>query len=728
MADEDELYEIRTLVDGTGDIRGQIKRLAPRAQAKGLEQAELSLVFEMIFDSRISSTQKEIIIQDIMFPMPDYNLPPEYISQILSSIGMPEVYYKKGKQHKLKRLAPSVQVSLLTWMIQILPHFGTGSFDQLRRSLPILFGLLTFEYLRPCIAFLIILSTIAVDTKTHRKNVFKPWHMQFAIDLHLRFPQDNSLKILIRIILKSTPELLNLIPKANQSAINSIRSDPFPFVNDDFSKKYRQILRGSNLNNDAYVLDTFISEVKRDILSDKRRKIANTRLPKNGFFDTIRGSDKNLSNSFLDSLSKMVEHFENIHMMYPTSVFSILSSSSERTKSVYIALMLSVSSSSHPYYKKLRAALEYHVFDLNEQLPAYSFSQFLKFSKYGIGIYFKDTIQDFVLRKVNGNDPLKLFSTQCQVMCLVTHNSPKFQLCLESLMVNLRSIMLHYRSHMDSAVASFMELVEKLLAQNSADVSNNIALFEIVKSLTDFCFHAMSEGLEEYLLSTLTAFMSTVGRLKTVPWTKSEHNLNFLLPPPALTYKLLVSQSPILVSEICGYLAFLKNIAGEFFDEATLEQRNSYVMDALNFLWRDLAFKKEMNTFNNGMLLHDAYLQQLSGLNYFSYLDLIQLKSVGGLLLNPAFTYLSAELVWRMEDAHLDIGVRHPGPISESSITNIQKESAGAWLPMDYHQVRTSILNSLDEAGLSGICDLLFTSLKALANQRSKSSQSTEST
>lgn len=202
-------------------------------------------------------------------------------------------------------------------------------------------------------------------------------------------------------------------------------------------------------------------------------------------------------------------------------------------------------------------------------------------------------------------------------------------------------------------------------------------------------------------------------------------NTGCMVPPPSLMFKLVVSTNPLIVSEALGYIACIKKLKLLDNNSSKIAWKNAYVMDSINFLWREMAFKYEKGTINMGMYLHPHYLQRLNGLDFFSNSSLILTRSVGGIVQNPAFAYLCAEIVWKLEDMDPNITTRHPGPISEASVASLQQDSDVTWLQVSYQDLRVSLLNHLDAMGFHGLADLLFTSLKPLVNQRTRNEDMT---
>lgn len=194
-----------------------------------------------------------------------------------------------------------------------------------------------------------------------------------------------------------------------------------------------------------------------------------------------------------------------------------------------------------------------------------------------------------------------------------------------------------------------------------------------------------------------------------------------VLLPPSLAYKLLFSTNPVVVSEFCGHLAHIK--PHRYPPTHTHYQiiQNSYIMDALNFLWRNKAFLQD--NVSTGFLLPPDLAPKISTLSTFSFANLVKMSNVGNIFHNPAFALLSADIIWKLEDANDDLTVRHAGPLTEGSVLMLLHDQNLKWLGLSYETARLQVLRQLDTRGFTGLADLLFTSLKTLKGKRTDESE-----
>ena len=77
------------------------------------------------------------------------------------------------------------------------------------------------------------------------------------------------------------------------------------------------------------------------------------------------------------------------------------------------------------------------------------------------------------------------------------------------------------------------------------------------------------------------------------------------------------------------------------------------------------------------------------------------------------------KIIWDIEDNHNGINTRHEGPISRESLIRLRNNSDKIWLSLSFDELKLSILQNLEIKKFNGIADLLFNSLKSLADKRS---------
>lgn len=706
-----------SIVVGGPDGLVSLRQLLKIASNDGLSLEELELTSNLIYDSNIAASSKNTLISECLIPRGDYLLPSGMVSRILAAVGAPEVYYKNGKQHKLKRLAVACQQRLLQWLISMLPFFGRDAFRILKRQIPILFGLLSYEFSRPYICSLIVLATSGPDAipKLPAAPLIRPWHVQLVLDLYHQFPQDSSLKSLLAYfkMRNLTLKLQLKVPGLSSADASGISGYPNPLLNAESLAKFESLPLFSEVNEVNSQITRLFESLDSPL--SKKRKILGPS------FDLV-SSSKPTSVLILaiNSVSSLVSQLENINLTNPSSVLRISTGGGNKFRALYLALHLLVATDNDQTLKKLEYAMRYHIFDDGEHNSLLVFSQLLEFARYqGLLRLIEPSVQ-YINSDPRSGVPLHLKK-----------------------LIRLLRYLPWEKSVIVSAVSRIIEQLESSKANELNELTNSFFLeiaFLIAKSnlssqLTDTSSEFLSGLLEILLrlygfaeekwrifsLGTKLKFLSVLKAVKAIPTDIPWSAAGQLVPPPTLMYQLFVSTNPLVVSEAMGFIAFLKKISLPDGETRALALRNAYVMDSINFVWQELALKKEPATFSQGMLLDDEFLQRVGALNFFSYSSIIQLKTVGGLIQNPSWLYICAELVWMLEDKAEGITTRHPGPISEDSVAQARQDPDNVWLSMSYYDIKISLINSLDQLGYSGLCDLLFSSLKSLANKRSHS-------
>lgn len=716
MRSPDHLLDLLEDIEAGGsEINVSLRQILKLSVSSGLLPTELRSVLDLILDSQLSMSHKNILISDCLVPRGNYLLPPDIILRVLSVVGTPEVFYKNGKQQKLKRLPTSCQQRLLEWLICALPLFGRPLFRYLKRHLSMLFGLLSFEFLRPYISTLIVIASSGPDAlpKLSQGYLIRPWNVKLVADMCLQFPSDPSLKALIAYFrLRNRTPSVNKLASMDTSGIfnypNSALHSSLIAKSETLTSEY-----GTSLWNEVSDVDSQIQRVFESLDNQRKRRKA---LQHQDLIPlSSPGAIQILS---INSVSSLIAHFENISLTNPSSVLSVTSSGNNRFRCLYLALYLMTVGRDDQTFKKLDYAIRYHIFNMGDRNSLLVYSQLLEFAKFqGLKCYTTSCIQF-----VNSDEPNTIDSVRKQIR-LFRYIPWEKSILISALVKTLTRLKDVY-----SLKDEWFRLVGLLYSELAFIVQKWSAVFvasndyqEYLECLLDAITHIFS-FTEVYWgklhLFSKIRFLSFLAAVKTckvdLPWSTAGH----LVPPPTLMYQLIVSTNPLILSEALGYLVFLKSVQLPDGEEIKKRLRSLYIMDSLNFVWREMALNKDIGTFSQGMLLDDEFLQKVAGLNFFSYSNLLQLKTVGGLVQNPSLAYTCAELVWMLEDKTEGITTRHPGPISEDSVAQLRHELDNTWLSMSYYDIKASLLNSLDSLGYTGLCDLLFGSLKPLANKR----------
>ncbi|KAM9905376.1 hypothetical protein OXX69_007195 [Metschnikowia pulcherrima] len=733
MATPTELRDlIDNLIDPAFDTDQTLAEIETRANADGVSLADLSSLISLVFEPLVSSMVRNRLLSKCLIPRGDYFVPVEIILRVLAAIGAPEVYYSKGKQHKSKRFSLPTQQKILQWTINILPFFGPDLLKTLQRSLPILFGLLSYEFSRPYISTLIIVATSRhkrtqektvspyKDLGSFQKGPLRTWHMQLVADLSERFPMDPSLKALMLHISRSSSsrDFYQLFGKHHSFSFT--RSSGFIAVPEDsFSAilRLKDGLHKDGLSKEILGLHQDLSQIYKDFeRSPKKRRLDLQASLENDPFNSM-SSERKVPISSIDSVPSLISNLENISFINPSSVFAQKPSLNHRFRCLYASLILLNSSSSHVFFKKISSALQHHIL-LQDTSDAYRDFSVDSFGKYGTVRHFRSELESFLMAPESASEKrLLVFENQLCYMPYYHLTSGKCIItALNRLLSCVNDLLAQKRTNANTLIPRLFirltVLIRKLGQENEAG--------EVLTSITPLIFHMIDKNWVRLDLTSKLSFLAFMNSTIAFATKKldSWQNVACLIPPPSLVFRLVVSVNPIVVSETLGYIAMIKKLRLSESDALKSSLKNAYVMDSINFVWRDMAFKHEKRTINQGMYLHPQFIQRMSGLDFFSNSELISIKSVGGIVQNPSFAYLCAELIWKLEDMEAEISTRHPGPISEQSVARMNEDADVIWLNMNYQELKVSLLNSLDVMGFHGIADLLFTSLKPLVNQR----------
>ncbi|OVF08616.1 hypothetical protein A9F13_07g00649 [Clavispora lusitaniae] len=708
--------------DGSHATR-TISELAEIASSEGLSRDNFNSLIDLVFDHTLGATQRLNLIRSCLVPKQDFLLDPSLINRIVSAVGTPEIYYKNGKQHKSKRLPIASQQALLEWLICALHLFGTAVFRHLRRSLPLLFGLLSYEFSRPYLSVLIVVAVHETEPFVGSKHSpIRSWHVHLVADLADKFPFDSSLQMLLAFFRKHIPGLdYATLFKDRQLVRLEQNFDMLNYPNPDIRRLLEWKPDEDNLvSAQMKQVELHLKRVfaRFEQQSAKKKKVGSE--PDN--FDALEWSSSSVSIATVDSLRSLVSNFENITMSSITSVLSVSSLPNEHLRCMFLALSLIDQESDNHRIKKLEYAIKYHVLSDKPQKSHLALSQLANFAHYGGLKSLSAPLLEYS-RHIAQSPNEYVVSVQIQLLELLPPTRNIID-AFSSTITNLDAVQESVSKSKASLLARqfFIKLARCIFKWNvlysTSDLCSEFPV--MVVDILSQVFAFVQKRWMSFQLGAQFAFLDIFTALKSVDaedirtWQKA----SALIPPPVLMYQLLVSTNPYVLSESLGYLAFLKKVTFE--DESALQLRNSYVVDAINFLWKEAAFNKEAETLNWGMMLDSGFIEKISAHNYFGYSDQIRLRTVGGLVQNPSLAYMCAELVWMLEDQQQDINIRHPGPLAEETVKQLHQDEEVTWLPLSYHDIRVTLLNNLDRRGFHGMCDLLFSSLKSLAGRRGR--------
>ncbi|KAH7166126.1 Mis6-domain-containing protein [Dactylonectria macrodidyma] len=290
-------------------------------------------------------------------------------------------------------------------------------------------------------------------------------------------------------------------------------------------------------------------------------------------------------------------------------------------------------------------------------------------------------------------------------------NTPASQLALLSL---YRNLLLHWTSILQSndnvpesatgIVAALIKHVNPLcltLAQTSPTVSTRSAILEFYEQNVRLVSHDI---LKQYI------------RIE--------------LPPPALVYILLFSNSLALVSRMCNVLACYRKgfdvamqtkarynkssrIDDATYNRAYVDLYNGFLMDICNCFWRGRAFTNN-DTNALGCMVPRSLVPTLN--TYVSSVDkTFSLDSIFDLSYSPVLCLQSIRVVRELEDTEMEknraIRTRHAGPVTQTSLSRLVSSGGMTLTWKDY---RVNVLATLSANELSGITELLKNTMKVV--------------
>lgn len=719
--------KIAQLSAGSDDSQLAARQLAEIA-SNGLKKTEFDTLFLAILDHAIPTNTRNYVIKHALIPADTYRISHYVLYRVVGSVGTTEIYSKLGKLQKLKVVSTSTQQALLEWLLCLLHLFEEDAYVKLHRMLPMLMNLLSFEFLRLHISNLIFIAI--VNTKSSAVHAFKPWHVKLVADLHRKFPLDQGLRCLLVLFCLLHPGLDLAEYGVLSAELGSIDPKTFRYPNIDFLERLRDIQLEKSAENVALNLShyrNFASVIR------KRRRTAKS-VPVLDL-DMIEVSANNKSTSINDITSpyQLVNDLERIRYINVNGLFKPLSiaSPSEKFKKLFLVLQGLLGNSEA--LRKLEYYVRLSLLDDNLSLADLDelCDQVRAFLMFSSGKVHLDLVNDFIKGNLltRAHDAsstehiqkhrimvqiLKLFRflsipeptefKNCVIDRFLSHFSelPKTQAQrerYETLTVSFLSEMANVFSIWYKTYAEEDERLLGILNLSLPDIFAHCALY-----LSQFTVKM------KLLLFQLFKFLMAISDVQLNKLKPAA-----LLPPPALFYGLLTTLNPFIVSELCGYLAHIKK-GYNFVPEGLVYHlmRNAYVMDTLNFLWRDKAFSHDSGS-AKGLMLHEDLIHKLGTLSMFNYSGVISVQTAGNFFHNPCFLLISGEIVWRMEDENEATTTRLEGPVTEESVHRVN----GQWLRLLYDEVKLQVLRRLDQKYL-GLGDLLFSLLKTLAGSRGK--------
>ncbi|KAK6202842.1 uncharacterized protein RJT21DRAFT_118915 [Scheffersomyces amazonensis] len=646
-------------------------------QADGLNADDVSDLLQAILNSgpskSLSSSEKRYVIKHILIPHDTCELNIELIYSILGQIGI-----NSGTSKKSKSISQTLQLLLLQWIVDNLESFGSHKYHQLYRMLPILFNYLSFEYSRPYIAnfiYLTLTNHTPSFTSYFNKQVninpppVKRFYVQLVVDLYYRFPTDDYLKSLL-ILFHQLDASLDL--GIDLSSLKNSSSFSYPSERDLISKDTNGRKRSRGNSQESII-----------------------------YFDSK--DEFNVSVHQINSLYDLIKHFHSLKYLDVRSMLVNTEPSPEKNYKMIFLVLQTILQADSSIIKKLDHTIR--LIHLNESLDKISdnLEDLLQFAP---GI-----IQLPSLTRIIQDSP-----DYIRFLPLLTHELPS------DFKVKVLVPILEHNSGTAKGFESIVMFVKYFQncfrhLQTSPDTHFN-AKMKYYNEVNE-CVTALFQYLAKVPLcyEWCLAVISIVNFLKSIPLNDLNEFFedSSVTIPPNIVHLALFYGDPYTFSEICGYIALTKNY--HFKTENHKLLQNCYIMDIVNLVWRDKGFSHDIapSSSNRACLLNPQLIQNFRFLPIF---NTNPINLIGSLFFNPSWSYISSQIVWKLEDQNEFISARHQGPVTIESIRNLTEDDDNTWLNISYDDLKLHVLKQLDTLKFTGLCDLLFSSLKTLMQQR----------
>ena len=265
-----------------------------------------------------------------------------------------------------------------------------------------------------------------------------------------------------------------------------------------------------------------------------------------------------------------------------------------------------------------------------------------------------------------------------------------------------------------------------LLAQSPVPSTNSSATSDLVTHVNDLALTIVQCSSSVLVSSAVLDFYEAEVLLVSHPSLRAVTRIT--TPPAELVYTLYLTCSLVVLSRLCAILAQYKRAfelaitskahasASELhsYPKEKVSRFNGFLMDICNCLWRSRAFNKsDPNAL--GCLIPESLSIALT--KYVASLDTsISLQAIFGLSYSPALCLLAISYIREVEDREEDsIVVRHAGPVTQTSLKQLDKDGG---LSLTWADYRMEVLRYLETKGASGVGALMYNTMKHLMTAR----------
>ena len=265
-----------------------------------------------------------------------------------------------------------------------------------------------------------------------------------------------------------------------------------------------------------------------------------------------------------------------------------------------------------------------------------------------------------------------------------------------------------------------------LLAGSSPTAVTTSAISSLIDHVNLLALTIAQSSQTVTTLSVVLSFYECTAFLISQPALKS--TVRITIPPAELIYILHFTQSVSTLSRLCAILALYKrafeiamaprpvNPPGlelQSYPKDYVNHFNGFLMDICNCVWRSRAFNtSDLNAL--GCLLPATTVPVLtkyvSGLN-----SSLSLSTLFSLSFSPVYCLLAISYLREIEDRTEEIEVRHPGPITQTSLKRLEKDGG---VKMSWADYRLGVLHYLEDMGIPGVGELMYNTMKHLMSAR----------